>query len=118
MARKKVEKYDPARDHDPLIPLDAVPQPEPTGDESTGQSKPARPAAWTACPDCANKKVPLIESGSGCLLYREHNKTTFSGAVMQCRASWSQLCKNPSPATPKNRTDRATYCAHDQAVRQ
>lgn len=115
MTRKKVEKYDPARDHDPLIPMSevaATPR-----DENAGK-RPRRPRAkaWTACPDCANKKVPLEESSSGCLLYREHSKTTFSGAAMQCRASGSQLCVNPSPATPKDSKGRAAFCAHEQEV--
>lgn len=108
------KKYDPAKDHDPLIPLASVPaSPK---DESAGK-KPsrARAVAFTSCPDCTNKRIGLVWA-HGHLLYKEHTKATFSGAVMQCRASASQICVNPPHGLIVNGPGERTnlHCSHDQ----
>lgn len=110
--------YDPAKHRDPLIPVEAVPTPAASNDENRGKkSAPARAVAYTACPDCMNKKVALV-STNGHLLYREHWKATFSGAQMQCRASWSRICDNPPGGLTVNGHGERTsvYCSHDQAA--
>lgn len=110
--------YDPAVHHDPLIPASAVAAPPRAAADENGRKSPRlRAIAWTGRPDCANKRVGLVQS-NGHLLYKEHEKSTFSGARMQCRASWSRICDNPPGAGVVNGYGERTYvrCSHDQAA--
>ncbi|WP_130012157.1 hypothetical protein [Serinicoccus sediminis] len=117
MSRTASKPYDPAEDHDPLIELDAVAQTARNDENANKRSPRPRAVAWTSCPDCANPNIGLVQS-NGHLLYKEHEKATFSGARMQCRASWSAICTNPPGGGLVNGHGDRTYvrCSHDQAA--
>lgn len=97
--------YDPAQDHEPLIPASAIPA-QGGGDE-VRRKRYDRSVAFGGCPDCTSDRVGLVRSGTH-LVYREHYRATFGAARILCRATGSTICDNP----PRGTEGQAATCTH------
>lgn len=74
---------------------------------------PARAVAWGGCPACLNSKVGLVRL-TGHLVWKDHYRTTFSGARMQCQVGGQHLCELPARDVMRSTGIATPTCPHEK----
>lgn len=79
-----------------------------------GRPKALKPRAWGQCPQCRSADRHALVLQGRHLVWRGHTYRTWSGAYMQCTASWVRLCDaHPRPGTvvtDAGKTEPRTQC--------
>lgn len=72
-----------------------------------------RTAAFGACPGCTGNKVGLVRMGLH-LLWKGHNKVTWSGTRLQCRVVGQRLCEQPARDVTSLTGTPTPTCSHEE----
>ena len=108
--------YDPADDHDPLFPVDAVPELA-NGHMGERDTKPVKAVTSALCPKCqAPKALGLIPSGDH-LVWRNHDVHTYGGGRLPCRASGVAVCTTGIRAGTTEEQAEKAQCRHQREGR-
>jgi hypothetical protein len=85
---KEKEIHGDGWDIDPML------DPPASRHATESRAKYVKPKAFYPCTKCSKPKVGIVLDGSH-LVWKPHDRTTMSGAKMQCAISGAPLCANP-----------------------
>lgn len=85
----------------------------PVGRGYEERAQPLKSVAWGGCPGCLNNKVGLAQV-TGHLSWKDHNRTTWGGASMQCSVTGQHLCDYPARDVESLTGVSTPHCPHEK----